>query len=136
MPLPLYGSGGRTLRISAAVCPTICLSMPLTMISVGVGTSKEMPARGVIDDRMRVADGELEVLAAERGAVADALDLQALLEALRDALDHVRDQRTREPVERAVGTAVARPRDDDRVVLLLDLHPQRHLLAELAERAR
>src|SRR2546421_73435 len=46
MPLPLYGSGGRTLRISAAVWPTICLSMPLTTIWVGVGTSNEMPARG------------------------------------------------------------------------------------------
>src|SRR5437867_850231 len=39
MPLPLYGSGGRTLRISAAVWPTICLSVPRTKISVGVGTS-------------------------------------------------------------------------------------------------
>ena len=47
MPLPLYGSGGRTLRISAAVWPTICLSMPLTMICVGCGTSNVMPARGV-----------------------------------------------------------------------------------------
>ncbi len=48
MPLPLYGSGGRTLRISAAVWPTICLSVPLTKISVGVGTSKVMPVRGLI----------------------------------------------------------------------------------------
>src|SRR5919108_631496 len=39
MPFPLYGSGGLTLRISAAVWPTACLSIPLTTTSVGVGTS-------------------------------------------------------------------------------------------------
>src|SRR5581483_9792856 len=44
MPLPLYGSGGRTLRISAATWPTCCLSIPLTTISVGVGTSYVIPA--------------------------------------------------------------------------------------------
>src|SRR6188508_3406944 len=48
MPLPLYGSGGRTLRISAAVCPTTCLSVPFTITSVGWGTSNEMPSRGMI----------------------------------------------------------------------------------------
>src|SRR6266511_4201514 len=44
MPLPLYGSGGRTSRTSAAISPTCCLSMPLTTISVCVGTSKVIPA--------------------------------------------------------------------------------------------
>src|SRR5207244_3781547 len=48
MPLPLYGSGGRTLRISAAVWPTICLSVPFTTTCVGTGTSNEMPVRGLI----------------------------------------------------------------------------------------
>jgi hypothetical protein len=43
MPLPLYGSGGRTLRTCAAISPTACLSMPLTITSVGVGTSNEIP---------------------------------------------------------------------------------------------
>src|ERR671922_1865841 len=46
MPLPLYGSGGRTERTSAAVWPTCCLSTPLTTICVGAGTSKVIPARG------------------------------------------------------------------------------------------
>ena len=46
--LGIYGSGGRTLRISAAVWPTCCLSVPLTVIVVGVGTSKLMPVRGLI----------------------------------------------------------------------------------------
>src|SRR5215204_4721480 len=48
MPLPLSGSGGRTRRTSAAVCPTCCLSIPLTMTSVGVGTSNEIPCLGSI----------------------------------------------------------------------------------------
>src|SRR5438270_10942238 len=43
MPLPLYGSGGRTFRTSAAIWPTCCLSTPLTTISVGAGTSKLIP---------------------------------------------------------------------------------------------
>src|SRR6476661_10015922 len=44
MPLPLYGSGGRVLRISAAVCPTSCSSRrfskpfvtPPTMLATSV----------------------------------------------------------------------------------------------------
>ena len=41
MPLPLYGSGGRVLRIFAAISPTCCLSTPLTEIFVK-GTDKQM----------------------------------------------------------------------------------------------
>src|SRR5690348_14391315 len=53
----------------------------------------ERDARARLDrDRVRVPDLELEVRALERRAVADALDLEPFLEALRDALDHVRDQ--------------------------------------------
>ena len=37
MPLPLYGSGGRRLRISAATCPTSALSGPSIRICVGCG---------------------------------------------------------------------------------------------------
>jgi hypothetical protein len=85
---------------------------------------------------VREADLELEVVARECGAVADALDLQLLLEALGDALDHVRDQRARQAVERAILAALGRPRDRDRAVLLRDLHALRHFLAKLALRAR
>src|SRR4029453_2100426 len=46
MPLPLYGSGGRTARTSAAVWPTCCLSMPFTSTSVWLGTSNVIPAGG------------------------------------------------------------------------------------------
>src|ERR1041384_8386133 len=38
-PLPLYGSGGRNARISAATWPTFCLSIPVIMISVGFGVA-------------------------------------------------------------------------------------------------
>src|SRR5262249_40186100 len=90
--------------------------------------------RRVLRHGMREADAELERRPAQRGAIADALDLETLLEAFCDALDHVRDQRSGQPVERAVGTAVARPRDGDRAVVLLDLHPLRNRLCQLALR--
>src|SRR5215217_7470404 len=48
MPLPLYGSGGLTFRISAAIWPTRCLSMPRTTIVAGFGISNSMPSRGLI----------------------------------------------------------------------------------------
>jgi hypothetical protein len=84
---------------------------------------------------VRVADRELQVGALERGAVADALDLEPLLEAPGDALDHVRDERPRQTVQRAIFAALGRTRDRDGAVRLLDLHPLRHLLRERAERA-
>jgi hypothetical protein len=51
---------------------------------------------------------ELQVGALELRAVADALDLEVLLEALRDTLDHVRDERPRQAVQRAVLAALGR----------------------------
>src|SRR3954449_3517668 len=45
---------------------------------------------------VRVAERELEVGPLERRAVADALDLEGLREAGRDALDHVGDQGPRQ----------------------------------------
>src|SRR5215218_2176191 len=82
---------------------------------------------------MGVADCEFEGLAAHRRAVADALDLEALLEALRDALDHVRDQRAGEPVERPVLPALGRARDDDLAVPLFQVHARGNCLDELAQ---
>src|SRR5579864_2339134 len=87
-------------------------------------------------DRVRVPHLELEVGALERGAVADALDLQALLEALRHALDHVGDERAREPVQRAILAALGRPGDDDVALFLRDRHAHGHVLLKRAERAR
>src|SRR3954467_2624307 len=43
-PLPLYGSGLRSLRILAATSPTCCLSMPSTRNRVGASTVKVMPS--------------------------------------------------------------------------------------------
>src|SRR5262245_59040894 len=43
MPLPLYGSGGRTLRISAATCPTNSLSTPSIFTCVLLSTVTLMP---------------------------------------------------------------------------------------------
>jgi transcriptional regulator GlxA family with amidase domain len=83
---------------------------------------------------MRVADGELEVGALELRPVADALDLEVLLEALRHAFDHVRDERAREAVERTVLPALGRARHDDLRLPLVDLHAGRHVLRQLAER--
>src|SRR3954451_18740540 len=51
---------------------------------------------------MGVPERELQVAPLELRPVADALDLQRLGEAGPDALDHVGEQRAREPVQRTV----------------------------------
>src|ERR1022692_1034985 len=48
MPLPLYGSGLRTARTSAANWPTFCLSAPLITMVFGSGTSTVTPSGGVL----------------------------------------------------------------------------------------
>src|SRR4029078_11052572 len=93
------------------------------------------PLWRVLDDRRREAHVQLERGPAQRGTVADALDLELLLEALRHALDHVRDQRPRQTGQRAVLTAVGRTIDSQRALVLRDLHPLRNVAGELAERA-
>src|SRR6185312_6761377 len=93
------------------------------------------PLRRLQHDGMGVADVQLEVDAPQRGAIADTLDLEALREAVRDALDHVGDQRACEAVQRAVLAALGRALDGDRRVLVVNLHAHGHLLAQLAERA-
>ena len=93
------------------------------------------PLRRLDRDRVRVAERHLEVLAFQLRAVADALDLEPLLEAVGDALDHVRDQAAGQPVQGAVLAAVGRARDGDGAVRLLDLHVRREAWLELALRA-
>jgi len=103
---------------------------------LGRGRHLECDAGARLDrDGVGVADAELEVGALERGAVADALDLELLLEALRHALDHVRHERPRQAVQRAILAALGRPLHRDDTVGLLDLHPRRDLLLQRAERA-
>src|SRR3954447_11952995 len=81
-------------------------------------------------DRVRVAERELEVGALERGAVADALDLQGLREAGRDALDHVGHEGAREAMQGTVLGAVRRTADDELVAFLHDLDVARLALLE------
>src|SRR5258705_460577 len=45
-PLPLYGSGGRKPRMSAATCPTMYLSGPLMTTRVAVSALTVMPSGG------------------------------------------------------------------------------------------
>src|SRR5439155_2495372 len=91
------------------------------------------PCTGLDHDLVRIPNRELEIVAAHGSPVADTLELEALLEALGHALDHVRDERAGEPVQRAVLAAVGRALDDQPAVLLLDLDPYRDLLDELPE---
>lgn len=44
IPLPLYGSGGLTLRMLAANSPTNCLSIPLIIKLVLLGASALSPS--------------------------------------------------------------------------------------------
>ena len=61
---------------------------------------------------MGEAHGEPQVGPLELGAVADALDLEGLGEAVGDAHDHVVQERAGEAVEGAVGARIAGARDD------------------------
>src|SRR4051794_27628440 len=81
---------------------------------------------------MGVAKRHLEVPALQVGPVADALDLEPLLEAVGDALDHVRDQAPREPVQRTVLPTVGGARDGQGAIVDRHLHVGVDLLVELA----
>src|SRR5215218_3786648 len=81
---------------------------------------------------VRVPERELEVAALELGAIADALDLQGLREAVGDAFHHVRHERAGEPVQGPVLGAVGGARDDQRPVLLAHLDRARLALEEIA----
>ena len=82
--------------------------MPLTTIARGLGHLELDAVRRLDRHGVRVAERQLEVAALLLGAVADALDLERLLVALRHALDHVEDERARQPVQGAVLAAVGR----------------------------
>ena len=108
MPLPLYGSGSRSERISAAVCPTFCLSMPvMVMWPVLASTAMSMPSGIGEAHRMRVAELEDDFLPLDLGAVADADDVELALEAFAHAADVVRHERAHQAVE---GAGLASPR--------------------------
>src|SRR5262245_41550320 len=63
---------------------------------LGLGRHRDGDAfRGLEHDRVREAERQVEVLAGERGAIADTDQLQLLLVALADALHHVVEKRAR-----------------------------------------
>ena len=90
------------------------------------------PVGGLDRDGMGVAQRQLEVATAQLGAVADALDLQALLEAVGDALDHVGHQRASEAVQRSVLTTVGGPGDQHLLADLFDADVAVDALRQLA----
>ena len=97
-PCPCRARAGRTARSARSISPTACLSMPRTTTG-SARAPRRRPPRRVHRHRVRVAHGELERLAAHLRAVADAHDLEPPLEAVLDPVDHVRDQRPRQPVQ-------------------------------------
>ena len=80
-----------------------------------------MPSGACDPDGMAEPEGELDGVAALRGgAVADTDDLELLDESLRDADDHVVDERTRQTVLRTVLALVVGPLDHELAVVLTD----------------
>ena len=71
---------------------------------------------------MAVAERELQVLALHRGAVADAGDLELLLEALGDAFNQIRDLGARGAVQRPGALGLAARGNPDLAVLELHVH--------------
>src|SRR4051812_22677640 len=81
---------------------------------------RERDARRRIDlHRVAEAKAQVQLLALEHGAVAGARDLEITSVSRRHAGHHVREERSREAVERARGLLVVRAGHDDRAVLAL-----------------
>ena len=66
--------------MSAANCPTSCLSALLATTCVLSGHSHDHACRDRHLDRVRVADLQIQGLSRDGGRVTDALNLQALFE--------------------------------------------------------
>src|SRR6185503_14806563 len=93
----------------------------------------EGDALGRVDlDLVAVAQVELELLATQRRAIADAGDLEALPIAVGHADDHVVDQRPGQPVELLVGLLFGRSGNDQGAVLATDGHVRVEGAAERA----
>src|SRR5437870_2734551 len=84
---------------------------------------------------MREAERENQPVALLLSAVADAIDLERLLEAGRHAGDHVCDERARQAVELLVRPTLGRAAHLERAVLADDLHGGMEVALELALRA-
>src|SRR4051812_15545113 len=90
--------------------------------------------RRLVLDRVREAERELEPERLHFRLVADAGNLERLLISLRDAFDHVRQQRARQAVERLVVLFVGGARDMQHLAFLPDGDALRELARELALR--
>src|SRR5687768_1030114 len=91
--------------------------------------------RRLVFDSVRESKRELQSVGTRFSLVSDADDVELLRETLRDALDHVGDERAREAVERLVLRVVARAIHGDRAALLGDQHVGRNGPRELALRS-
>ena len=81
---------------------------------------------------MREAQLHLQVLALQRGTIADADQLQLLLVAVGNALDHVVDEGAGKAVQAPGLTGIVRTGDDDLLAFLADGHHGVELAGELA----
>src|SRR6185369_12826833 len=64
-----------------------------------------------VNDRVRIAERDVQVGASHLGAVADAVYLKYAREAFAHAFDHIRDQLTREAVQRLHVAFIVAARD-------------------------
>src|SRR5207237_610001 len=114
---------------SSTSCAMMCLSernttrrgrsaVPMTFLPTR--RRRELDARGrLVLDRMREAQRELKAIGPHFGLEAHARDLELFGISLRDALDHVRDERTGEAVQRSMIGFLGGTLDVERVVRLV-----------------
>src|ERR1700687_619688 len=98
---------------------------------VGLFVDRNLNAFGNLElDGMRLAEREGNDFTFELRAVSDAHDVQILLEALRDAVHRVGDERTGQPMQRAMlfGGALG----NEHAVFLLETDAEGHTHGELA----
>src|SRR5262249_18321025 len=81
-------------------------------------------------DAIGVADRQLDALILGRRLIADALDFEALLVALGDALDHVGDEAARQAVQRARQSLVVGARPLHRLARLVHLDLDEAVIGE------
>ncbi len=129
-PFCLYGSGGRSARRFAATWPTWPLLAPRDGQVRLLFHGDRDPFRNRKLDRVRVAERQHYILALYFSAVADADDVEILLEAGGDAGDRIGNQRAGKPVQRALIIGGALGRQD--AILLFEGDAGRHRHVELA----
>ena len=124
---------GRTMAADLSGDLTDLLLVDTLDVHVGVVGNLEGDALGSLDDHgVREAQGELEVLALLLHAVADAGELELLLEALGNANNHVVDEGAGEAVAGTGLTLVVGTGNGEDVVLDVDGELLKNIELELA----